>query len=70
MDFSNFGKMSISQLLGSQPVNSIVSFTGVPLNSSLGLADTLVDSRERDDRRQVLHHAFPSKGFHSAPVRT
>ena len=42
VDFSNFGKISISQLLGSQPVNSIVSFTGVPLNSSLGLADTLV----------------------------
>ncbi len=42
VDFSNFGKISISQLLGSQPVNSIVSFTGVPLNSSLGSADTLV----------------------------
>jgi hypothetical protein len=42
VDFSNFGKISISQLLGSQPVNSIVSFTGVPLSSSLGLADTLV----------------------------
>ena len=42
VDFSKFGKISISQLLGSQPVNSIVSFTGVPLNSSLGLADTLV----------------------------
>jgi hypothetical protein len=34
VDFSNFGKISISQLLGSQPVNSIVSFTGVPLSSS------------------------------------
>ena len=42
VDFSNFGKISISQLLGSQPVNSIVSFTGVPLSSSLGSADTLV----------------------------
>ena len=42
VDFSNFGKISISQVLGSQPVNSIVSFTGVPLNSSLGSADTLV----------------------------
>lgn len=42
VDFSNFGQISISQLLGSQPVNSIVSFTGVPLNSSLGSADTLV----------------------------
>src|SRR6478672_12627204 len=42
VDFSNFGQISISQLLGSQPVNSIVSFTGVPLSSSLGSADTLV----------------------------
>src|SRR5436305_4322868 len=42
VDFSNFGNVNISQLLGSQPVNSVVSFIGVPLNSSLGLADTLV----------------------------
>jgi len=42
VDFSNFGNVNISRLLGSQPVNSIVSFTGVPLNSSLGTADTLV----------------------------
>ncbi|HEY6352207.1 MAG TPA: hypothetical protein VI636_22650 [Candidatus Angelobacter sp.] len=42
VDFSNFGNVSITQLLGSQPVNSVVSFTGVPLNSSLGVADTLV----------------------------
>jgi hypothetical protein len=42
VDFSNFGNVNISQLLGSQPVNSIVSFIGVPLNSSLGVADTLV----------------------------
>jgi len=42
VDFSNFGSVNITQLLGSQPVNSVVSFTGVPLNSSLGVADTLV----------------------------
>jgi len=42
VDFSNFGNVNITQLLGSQPVNSVVSFIGVPLNSSLGLADTLV----------------------------
>ena len=42
VDFSNFGNVNISQLLGSQPVNSVVSFIGVPLNSSLGVADTLV----------------------------
>jgi hypothetical protein len=42
VDFSNFGNVNIGQLLGSQPVNSVVSFTGVPLNSSLGQADTLV----------------------------
>jgi hypothetical protein len=42
VDFSSFGNVNISQLLGSQPVNSIVSFIGVPLNSSLGVADTLV----------------------------
>ncbi len=42
VDFANFGNVNISQLLGSQPVNSVVSFTGVPLSSSLGSADTLV----------------------------
>src|SRR3954447_8776673 len=42
VDFSNFGNVNITQLLGSQPVNSVVSFIGVPLNSSLGVADTLV----------------------------
>ena len=42
VDFSNFGNLNISQMLGSQPVNSVVSFTGVPLSSSLGTADTLV----------------------------
>lgn len=42
VDFSNFGNVNIGQMFGSLPVNSVVSFTGVPLNSSLGLADTLV----------------------------
>ncbi|HEY7403900.1 MAG TPA: hypothetical protein VIB39_10285 [Candidatus Angelobacter sp.] len=42
VDFSNFGNVNISQLLGSLPTNTVVSFNGVPLNSSLGLADTLV----------------------------
>ena len=42
VDFAHFGNVNLTTLLGSQPVNSIVSFVGVPLNSSLGLADTLV----------------------------
>lgn len=42
VDFANFGNVNITQLLGSQPVNSVVSFIGVPLSSSLGTADTLV----------------------------
>ena len=42
VDFSNFGNVNLTQLLGSQPVNSVVSFVGSPLNSSIGLADTLV----------------------------
>jgi hypothetical protein len=42
VDFANFGNVNLTQLLGSQPVNSVVSFTGVPLSSSLGTADTLV----------------------------
>jgi hypothetical protein len=42
VDFANFGNLNIGQLLGSTPVNTVVSFNGVPLNSALGLADTLV----------------------------
>ena len=42
VDFSHFGNVNIGTLLGSLPNNSVVSFTGVPLNSSLGQADTLV----------------------------
>jgi len=43
VDFAHFGNVNLTTLLGSQPVNSIVSFVGVPLNSSIGLADTLVN---------------------------
>jgi len=42
VDFANFGNLNVGQMLGSNPVNTVVSFNGVPLNSSLGLADTLV----------------------------
>src|SRR5690348_8894739 len=42
VDFSNFGNINLGQLLGSPPVSSVVTFTGVPLNSSLGKADTLL----------------------------
>lgn len=42
VDFSNFGNLNLGQLLGSPPVSSLVTFTGVPLNSSIGQADTLV----------------------------
>lgn len=42
LDFAHFGNINIGQMMGSLPVNSIVSFNGVPLNSSIGQADTLV----------------------------
>src|SRR5215813_4387667 len=42
VDFANFGTVNITQLLGSPPVNSIVSFNGIPLSSLIGSADTLV----------------------------
>lgn len=42
VDFSNFGNINLGQLLGSPPTSSVVTFNGVPLNSSLGLADTLL----------------------------
>ena len=42
VDFNNFGNVNLTLLLGSQPVNSVVSFIGNPLSSSLGQADTLV----------------------------
>jgi hypothetical protein len=42
VDFANFGNLNIGQMLGSTPVNTVVSFTGVPLSSALGQADTLV----------------------------
>jgi hypothetical protein len=42
VDFSNFGNLNLGQLFGSPPVNSVVTFAGAPLNSALGMADTLV----------------------------
>lgn len=42
VDFSNFGNVNLTQMFGSQPVNSVVSFGGTPLNSSIGQADTVV----------------------------
>ncbi|HZI56381.1 MAG TPA: hypothetical protein VFF39_06375, partial [Verrucomicrobiae bacterium] len=42
VDFANFGNLNIGQMLGSNPVNTVVTFAGVPLSSSLGQADTLV----------------------------
>ena len=42
VDFSSFGNVNLTQLLGSTPTNTVVSFVGTPLNSSIGLADTLV----------------------------
>jgi hypothetical protein len=42
VDFANFGNLNIGQMLGSNPANTVVSFAGVPLSSSLGQADTLV----------------------------
>jgi hypothetical protein len=42
VDLAHFGNINIAQLLGSLPNNSVITFTGVPLNSSLGQADTLV----------------------------
>ena len=42
VNFADFGNLNLGQMLGSNPTNTVVSFNGVPLNSSLGLADTLV----------------------------
>ncbi|HZU29677.1 MAG TPA: hypothetical protein VFB79_01090 [Candidatus Angelobacter sp.] len=42
VDFASFGNINLGQMLGSTPVNTVVSFSGVPLNSSIGQADTLV----------------------------
>src|SRR5246127_4113560 len=42
VDFANFGNINIGQMFGSNPVNTVVSFNGVPFNSTLGQADTLV----------------------------
>lgn len=48
IDFSNFGSVNLTQVFGSAPTNSVVTFAGVPLNSQLGTADTLVRSEQVD----------------------
>jgi hypothetical protein len=48
IDFSAFGNVNLTNLLGSAPVNSIVTFDGTPLNSQLGAADTLVRTEQVD----------------------
>lgn len=48
VDFSNFGSVNIQTLLGAAPTNSVVTFNGVPLSSSLGSADTIVQSGQVD----------------------
>ena len=44
IDFSNFGNVNVQSLLGAAPSNSVVTFSGVPLSSQLGSADTIVKS--------------------------
>jgi hypothetical protein len=61
VDFANFGNLNIGQMLGSTPVNTVVSFTGVPLNSALGQADTLV-SRGRSTVSSNFSAALSLKG--------
>jgi len=47
IDFSSFGNVNLTSLLGSAPTNSVVTFQGTPLNSEqLGSADTIVQSGE------------------------
>ena len=48
IDFSNFGSVNIQTLLGAAPTNSTVTFNGVSLSSSLGSADTIVQSGQVD----------------------
>jgi hypothetical protein len=48
IDFSNFGNVNLTQVLGSAPTNSVVTFSGVPLSSQLGSADTIVTSSQVD----------------------
>jgi hypothetical protein len=59
VDFANFGNLNIGQLLGSIPINTVVSFNGVPLNSALGLADTLVSRGSATVSSTFHQHAFP-----------
>jgi len=42
VDFSNFGNLDLGKLLGSPPVSTVVTFAGVPLDPSIGQADTLL----------------------------
>lgn len=62
VDFANFGNLNIGQMLGSNPVNTVVSFTGVPLSSSLGQADTLV-SRGRSTVSSNFSATLSLKGL-------
>jgi hypothetical protein len=48
IDFSNFGNVNLTTLIGSAPTNSVVTFQGTPLSSQLGSADTIVQSGEVD----------------------
>ena len=42
VDFSNFGSIDLTSLLGGTPTSTVVNFTGVPLSSAIGQADTLL----------------------------
>jgi hypothetical protein len=42
VDFSNFGSINLTNLLGGTPTSTVVNFNGSPLSSSLGQADTLL----------------------------
>lgn len=48
IDFSSFGNVNLTTLLGSAPTNSVVTFQGTPLSSQLGSADTIVQSGQVD----------------------
>lgn len=48
IDFSSFGNVNLTTLLGSAPTNSVVTFAGVPLSSQIGSADTIVQSGQVD----------------------
>jgi hypothetical protein len=48
INFSQFGNVNLTTVLGSAPTNSVVTFSGVPLNSQLGSADTIVQTSQVD----------------------